>query len=434
MAFDRTKMRTLRVTLTSLVLVAGILLAARWGFQRLAAMKEDPARETPDAVRTAVRVLEAVKRDHREVLGGYGQVEALREAVISAEIPGIVERVAEELRVGRALTAGTELVWLNDEDQRKAVTSAEAALERSQATRTRYQGDTGSLAKLITEAQEEERVARKELTDLRNLAQTSTSSRKEVNDQVMAVSRIARVVLELQQRLRSTEALLGEVEAEIKVRNADLLRARKDLTRTVVRAPFDGVVDERSVEKGARVGPGTPLFRLVDPEKVAVAITLGASSYGEVALGAEVALRLQEEGPVVWRGPIVRRSASVDLQERTFRIYAEVPTGEATAPLPPGSFVIVEVPSRVHRDVFVVPRDALLDGRLFVVSESVTEPGVGVVDERVPAIRALLSDVALLEGGVEPGELVVITNLEQMSDELRVRVVREEAGVSGNGR
>ena len=250
MAFDRTGMRTLRVTLTSLVLVAGILLAARWGFQRLAAMKEDPARETPDAVRTAVRVLEAVKRDHREVLGGYGQVEALREAVISAEIPGIVERVAEELRVGRALTADTELVWLNDEDQHKAVTSAAAALERSQATQTRYQGDTGSLSKLITEAQDEERVARKELADLRNLAQTSTSSRKEVNDQVMAVSRIARVVLELQQRLRSTEALLGEVEAEIKVRNADLLRARKDLTRTVVRAPFDGVVDERSVEKG----------------------------------------------------------------------------------------------------------------------------------------------------------------------------------------
>jgi multidrug efflux pump subunit AcrA (membrane-fusion protein) len=456
MAFDRARIRRLRVTLTSLVLVVGVLLAARWGFERLAAMKQDPAREVPEAVRTAVRVLEVERKDHREILGGYGQVEALHEAVISAEISSVVERVAEELRVGRSVTTGTELVWLNDEDQQKAVSAAEAALERSRATLARFQGDVGSLAGLIAEARDEERVARKELADLRSLEQTSTSSRKEVNDQVMAVSRIARIVLELEQRLRSTEALLAETEAEIKVRNADLLRARKDLSRTVVRSPFDGVVDARNIEKGARVGPGTPLFRLVDVQRVAVAITLGASAYGEVQLGAEVALRQREEGPVVWRGPIVRRSASLNREERTFRIYAEVPVSESTAPLPPGGFVIAEVPGRVYRDVFVLPRDALIDGRLFVVSEagaasmpeagpdseassrSVTgsrsEAGIAIVERRIPRVRALLSEVVLLDEGVEPGDLVVITNLEQMSDGLRVKVVRERDGVAGNGR
>ena len=183
------------------------------------------------------------------------------------------------------------------------------------------------------------------------------------------------------------------------------------------------------------MGPGTPLFRLVDPEKVAVAITLGASSYGEVALGAEVALRLQEEGPVVWRGPIVRRSASVDLQERTFRIYAEVPTGEATAPLPPGSFVIAEVPSRVHRDSLRRPPGCAPRRAAFRGLRVRHRTRLGVVDERVPTIRALLSDVALLEGGVEPGELV--GDHQPRADERRAPGFGSSAKrpvVTGNGR
>ena len=160
-------------------------------------------------------------------------------------------------------------------------------------------------------------------------------------------------------------------------------------------------------------------------------MVLGASRFGEVEVGATARVRLTEGGPVVWSGTVVRVSPTVNSKDRTFTVYLEVEAEGDRVPIAPGAFVLAEIDGRVHRDVIALPRIAFVGDSVYVAKEEAD--GEAVVAERRPEVVRVLPEVALVRGGVEPGEKVILTNLEQIADGARVLLVRTAASDPSTG-
>lgn len=429
----------LRRLVVSVVLVAAFLVGGASLFRALAGMREEPTATEREKPGTLVRTRRITRSTWTEELTGYGRAVALKRTAVSAEVPGIVIEVSDSIRAGTRVDATSILIKLDGKDQAEARKAADAQLAREESRLLQARAALATAQKRVTKAEEESRAAAGELERVRELAQTSSSSRSEVDAQVMTVARISRLVIELEQAVTSARHEIAQAASAVAAAKAQQAKAIEDEARATIRAPWPGVVSARHVEVGARVTPGTALFDLIAPERVEVAIRLGASHYGEVAVGAPVTLRLREDGPVAWSGPVSRIAPEVDDGDRTFLVYCDVDADEARAPVPPGAFVVATVRGKSWPDVVPVPRMAFVGDDVFVV-KTPTAGAVGDTDavhaleKRRPVIFRLLPDVALVESGIAPGEQVVVTNLDLITVDSKVRIATsDEAAVGGNG-
>jgi len=186
------------------------------------------------------------------------------------------------------------------------------------------------------------------------------------------------------------------------------------------------------VEVGATVRPGDPLFRLTDVSRVEVPVPLPLSEYARIAPRLErgepvlAELAENETAAVRWAGEVTRAAPSADQVTRTIDVFVEVDNRKQPAPLLPGSFVHVRIDGPVWRDVLAIPRDALRGDRVFVV----VPPGGGRTEHgtarpRRVVVRRTLQNLAVVDrerSGLRPGDRVILTNLDVLTDGAPVRV------------
>ena len=216
----------------------------------------------------------------------------------------------------------------------------------------------------------------------------------------------------------------GEDNTVLKIARTAVEKAELDLQRTTVRAPFAGRVVERRISPGARVPAGGVLFTLVDLSRVEVPIALGASRYGEAKAGSAASIRFREAGETVWTGTVARISPTVDDRDRTFSAFLVIEGTPLSNPVPPGTFVLAEIEGRRFDDVMAIPRIAFVGKRVYLAAGDATDEAT--VTSREPEILRMMPSIALVTGGLEIGERVIVTSLEQIAVGATVRVVAEE--------
>jgi len=410
--------------LVSLGLIVAFVAVGAAIFAGLATLRKPPNRDATPPPRTMVKVQRAERSSYRETLTGYGRARALRKAEVSSELAAVVLRISPDLAAGTPVEGGYPLVFLDDRDARSAKDSADARLDRANAELSRLRAETDSVAKQLVLVVEEVESSRRELARLERLAEQKHTSASVVDAQSLQVAtrRAAQVVLEGRQV--TIAAQIQAAAADVQAALADQRRADDDLARAVVKAPFAGVIETRLVDAGSRVSPGTPLFRLVDPSQVEVPIALPASRFGDVEAGSRATIRLTGGTTDVWTGKVARIAPGVDPTQRTFLAYLEVRADRGRSAVPPGAFVVATIHGREYRDVFVVPRAAFIADRIYIAKPE--EDDLALVEERRPEVLRLLTDVALVSGGIEVGEQVVITSIEHIAAGGRVRIAPPE--------
>jgi multidrug efflux system membrane fusion protein len=116
-----------------------------------------------------------------------------------------------------------------------------------------------------------------------------------------------------------TEARVAEALALLEAARAERERAKLDLERMVVRAPFDGVVLEREIELGDYVTPGDPLLSFLDDRTIIVAGDVAESNIASVALGDTADARLVDgathSGTVRYIAPLANTTTRTFLVE-----------------------------------------------------------------------------------------------------------------------
>jgi membrane fusion protein, multidrug efflux system len=217
--------------------------------------------------------------------------------------------------------------------------------------------------------------------------------------------------------------LQAKYNAQTARAQAQVLKERVD--RTTIRAPIAGILEERLVEVGAMVSPGTPVARILDVDRVKVVGGVPERYGGQVRRGGEVTVTLE---PVAGEfvGEIDHVGAAVDRSSRTFTIEVEVPN--AGHALKPGMVANVEIARERRAESLVVPRHAVLrlEGGYSVF---VAVPyGTGWRAESRPVVPgAAHGGGVVIEQGLAVGERVVVVGQQRVAHGDALILTNEDA-------
>ena len=230
------------------------------------------------------------------------------------------------------------------------------------------------------------------------------------------------------------ESELASATAALAAAKAERVRAQRNLERTSIRLPYDGMVRAKETDLGQFVSSGTRLGVVFATDYAEIRLPLtdmdlayvdlpGAVEIAEsgVADGPAVTLSATQKGkPVEWAAKIVRTEGVVDEKSRVTYAVASVVDpyqlhGDGNS-MPMGTFVAATIEGAVAENIIRVPRSVVRgsDELVFVDSEN-------KLDIRNVEIVRSDADYAFISGGAKAGERVVVTVLETAINGLQVR-------------
>ena len=226
---------------------------------------------------------------------------------------------------------------------------------------------------------------------------------------------LARQQLDRVRRLReqnaATPADLERAEAAARSATATLAVLQLQITRSVVRAPFAGVVGQRFVSVGDYVTTSTPLLTLqtVDPQRAVIEVPERHAA--ALKLGQIVEFTVAAE-------PTRKFVARVDFIDPVVQNANRTITVKGLAPNPgrelrPGMFIEARLATLTRPNAVVIPEDAVQPLRTANVVWVVDK---GKASRRVVQLGTRSAGIVEVLSGVSPGELVVVGGLERMGE------------------
>ncbi len=371
-----------------LVLAAGLAIAV------LIAVNEAEQPAAPyERLPVTVRVMRVEAGAEHLSISSQGTVQPRSQSALIPEVSGRVVWISPSLVDGGSFAANDVLLRIDDADYRTAVQRAEAVLARAEV---------------------EHEFARDELKRLQSLHEQNLTSQSLLD----AARRTFRVA----------EANLIESRAELE-------QAQRDLDRTELRAPFDGLVRDEQVDLGQFISRGNSIGTIYATDYVEVRLPMAADQLVYLGMPVYVRGELPEDmrppvsvaadfGQVrlVWRGELVRTEAEVD--ERSRMVYGvarlRMEKDSDIPMIPVGLFVQAEIRGRRVDNVVRLPRSALRDSnQVLVVDDDSSLRFRGVTILRLEHDEVLVSD------GLEDGELVCVSPMQTVVDGMQVQPVME---------
>ena len=125
------------------------------------------------------------------------------------------------------------------------------------------------------------------------------------------------------QALDDAETRLNNAQSELAAAKARSMAARQQLQRTVVRAPFDGVVSDRKVSAGDTAQVGKELLKVIDPSSLRLEGLVSADSIGLVSAGQGVHFRVNGYGDQEFTGKVRRVNPAANITTRQVEVLVD---------------------------------------------------------------------------------------------------------------
>ncbi|HEX9727994.1 MAG TPA: efflux RND transporter periplasmic adaptor subunit [Gemmatimonadales bacterium] len=212
-------------------------------------------------------------------------------------------------------------------------------------------------------------------------------------------------------RNASSQADLQQAEANARSSAAQLELQQIRLDRTLVRAPFTGVIGRRFVSLGDYVTTASRLATLqtVNPQRAVFAVPERFAQ--RLATTQQITFRIAAGEPRQYEGTVEFVDPVVELPGRTITVKARVRNHDRT--LKSGMFIEVRLATDVRPDAVVVPEDAVLPLQGLTFVWVVTD---GTVTRRPVRLGIRTPGFVEVITGVTAGEHVVVGGLERLFD------------------
>ncbi|WP_454286014.1 HlyD family secretion protein [Rhizobium arsenicireducens] len=283
-------------------------------------------------------------------------------AIISPKVSGYVKSV--EVAGNQRVKAGDPLVTLDDGDYRIAVEQAKAqiAVQRLTLERIDAQIKGGDAALAQAAAQKLSAQASLSLAELSFKRVSGLQEQKVVStaDLDNAKTRLEQAKASLaaaDANIAAAEASIAvlraqRAEADAGMRSTELAleKAERDLAFTVLKAPYDGIVGNLSVQAGDLVSTGKRLAALVPVEELYIEANFKETQIAKLVPGSKVAIHVDAYGDETIEGTVT------SIAPASGSVFSMLPAENAT-----GNFtkVVQRVPVRIE-----IPKDVLKAGHL----------------------------------------------------------------------
>lgn len=430
------------------VLVGGVaLLGALAIFGLLVATKPRPSRLDRDAPVLTVRAVTVAPVEAPRIWTGYGSARAMNVADVSAEVAArVIERDAS-VEPGMPIERGEPIIVLDPHDFEERVNSGVA---RAAALRAQIEGLASAEVRWREQAEaiEAERaIAASELERFRDARARDAANVADVDVRVLAVRRLEREAAAIARQLEDIPFQRESLRAQLSDQEAALEIARRDLERTRIVSPIRGVLQRVAQRPGARVSVGDAVARVVDLSRIEVPLMAPMSATADIRVGDTVVATSDSPGTPEWKGVISRIAPEADAQSRTITMYAEIQqdtSADPTTLLRPGQFVVASVTSATQGQRMIVPRKAIDGDKVFVAVSDAEAPGLlrakaksvrtlWHLEGSYSALDPLETQWTVVEGELEPGDVVIASNLDVVEAGTRVRVAQGAAAGATKG-
>jgi membrane fusion protein (multidrug efflux system) len=318
----------------------------------------------PEAVTTVI----ARKEEWQGSLGAIGTVAAVNGVMVSADLPGVVGKVA--FGSGDRVEAGQLLVQLDTRQEQAQLAAAEAKLE----------------------------LTRLNLDRIRGLREQGINSQTEFDTSVA--------------EQKQAEGVVGEIRATIE--------------RKTIHAPFSGILGIRQVNLGQYLKSGDPIVQLQSHDPIYVNFDVPQQELVRVRVGG--AVNVTAEGPplIELTGRITAIDSVVDESTRNVRVQATFENRQGR--IRPGMFVTARALLDARDPVIALPASAIsyapYGDSVFIVEDVKGPNGQayrGVRQQFVKIGSARGDQVAVLSG-IAPGAEVVSSGVFKLRNGAAVAV------------
>ncbi|RTM02335.1 MAG: HlyD family secretion protein [Hyphomicrobiales bacterium] len=281
---------------------------------------------------------------------------------VSPKISGYIDKVlvSENQRV----KAGDPLFAIDNGDYKIAVAQAEAQIATLAKTLDRIDAQTKAAQASLSQAQAQ-KVADQAAADnaaraqdrAAQLLKTHVGTQAQLDDAQTALDQARAALVGADAQIAAAQANIGVLEAQ-RAESASTLaslqltrdKAQRDLSFTVLKAPYDGVVGNRSVEQGDLVSPGQKLAVVVPMDKLYIVGNFKETQLGRMVPGEKVRITVDAIDGQSFEGTVS------SLAPASGAVFSLLPPENAT-----GNFtkVVQRVPVRID-----VPADVLKTGKL----------------------------------------------------------------------
>ncbi len=332
-----------------------------------------------------------------------GTVKARQRARISPEMGGRVVEVLCE--VGARVKKGDVLARLDDAAQKAQLLHAERSLTALHAIHQQ--------ACIASER------SRGELQRNQSLA-----SKGHISDDLLESLTLS---------LEANEAACAAAGADVERAKASIDVATVALGKTVVRAPFDGIVAAKNLELGEWVTPSPPMvpvpaiLDIINPSSIYISAPMDEVDSAVIKVGQVTRVTLDPYPGREFEGRVVRIAPFVldlEAQNRTVEVEVELVDRQFATSLLPGTSSDVEILLEVREDVLRLPSSCVLEGSRVLVVEG------EVLFEKEISIGLKNWAYTEITKGVEPGTRVV-TSLDRL--EVKAGAQVEVASVDSDG-
>jgi RND family efflux transporter MFP subunit len=440
-AGGRTRLPTIaRVTIQTVAPIL-ILAAAAYCAQQMMESAPQAKRHPPARSARLVEVTPATTTQESIVVEAMGTVIAAREVELRPQVSGVITSIDEALAPGGRLGADAPLLRIDSRDYDLALTQRECDVDEATAQVTTAESSLADAEAMLriergnrTVAEREYELLEEEIPD-------------DQRDLILREPQLASA----RASVKSAEASLQSAKALLRAAESQRDRAKLDLERTSIVAPFNAIVQAKHADVGQYVNSSTTLASLIGTDTYWIRVSIPTRDLRwvkfpapEGGAGSEVLVHHDAAwgSKVTRQGHVSRLAPDVDPEGRMARLIVTVDDPLAldakNAGKPPlliGTVVRVEIMGTDLSDVVAIPRDMVRDGSNVWIMRDDDTLEVRPIE---PIYRG--RDAVLVRGDVRVGERLVTTDLAAAVDGMALRLdggggeSRGAAGASGGGK
>lgn len=375
----------------SLIGVGGLVSAGVVLIALMAAIKSEPEpKVVAESAPRRVEIMAVTPTTMRISVTSQGTVSPQISIKLISEVGGKVISVAEDYANGGFFSKENALVTIDDRDYQAVLIQAESDVAKAEELYALEKGRA--------------KQAQREWRDLGD---------PEAN--------------ELFLREPQLESSKLAVDAAIASRD----RAQLNLERTRISVPFDGRIQEKHVDVGQYVSPGTVIAEVYSTEAVLIRLPLTDKQVAKVALPLTATSEQMELPDVVissiyggetyqWQARIVRTEAALDPNSRVTYAVAEIsdpyenPTSTFRPPLTIGMYVSAEILGVEMENLVKIPRRVILQEKQVILVDDNNE----IRFKTIEMIQNTGDEVVV--SGLQKGERVLLTRVPFAVNGLKV--------------
>ena len=371
-------MRILLIVGISIIMVAALLWTKPGTYAELQSVS--PSMVKIDQVRQI---------DIQPIAKVTGKLEPARKASLHFQVSGqINERFVE---AGQKVTAKTQMLSVNSGDFVDAVEESKALLEIKRNTIKRD-------LRLLELIKQERELQEEEVKRLKQLDQNSLTSKSNYDQALQSLYRQQAEETRLNHSVKLSRS-------ELKVEQARLNKARRNLERTKLVSPFDGVINSVHVEVGDYVSPGQTALEIIQLDDLDLNLEISGTTASKLQLGQKIGIQTEKDNR---KGEVIALALDPNSETNTHTLKVRL----ASNGLFSGQLAIANLPGQLYENAYVIPISSILyeDNQSYIFEVV----GNHVIKKEIRLIERY-NNLQIIEG-LESGVKIVSKDVSSLTD------------------